>query len=119
MKGEQGGSMGGRAEWSNARRKRQARRRRAEEREWASRSGAVTIRQVGDRAWAEARELAKDPVAFAQLFRRECTSCPSRQLGWSRTEDGGARWECRQCGEWGVFGAPELESGLERPSAGP
>jgi hypothetical protein len=47
MQGGKGTSMGG-SEMSPARRKRNAARRRAQDKAWASRSSEVTVRRVGD-----------------------------------------------------------------------
>jgi hypothetical protein len=47
QKGHTGTSLGG-TEQSPARRKRQAAKRRAEERRWAAKSGPVTVRKIGD-----------------------------------------------------------------------
>lgn len=47
MKGTRGTSTSA-VEVSPARRKRQAAKRRAEERSWASKASAVTVRRVGD-----------------------------------------------------------------------
>ena len=115
MRGHQGGSMGGQ-EKSGARRKRDARRRRAEEARWAALSGPVLTR----------------------MARQTCSGCGSARLDWGsvgdrvgekqETQDWDAinewladlseslgvpvgqalleleSWKCRDCGDSGVFG---------------
>ncbi len=92
MKGQTGASMGG-GELSPARRKRQARGRRAEERSWAARSGPVEVRAAdvcancGQPSIYTIRLLAQQP-AWPAFEVRSCEGCYPELRGVIEEETG-------------------------------